>query len=315
MAEARTIPLFFAPHSMTRHLHGIFALLLVTLVWGTTFPAMKDLTGHFSAVWIILVRFILAAVLLSPFLWRGKLADMRAGAILGALLFFCFVFQVEGLALTSSNRNAFICGLNVLVVPLLGVLAGRLPERRIVLALVMSIAGLAALCWDGGAWGTGDSLALLSALCFGVYIKVMEVQTRRATRLLTVTAAQIATVGLCAALLLLSRELPGEAAARAAYLDGVFSKLGQHGWNFAYLGVVATAAIISLQTWGQSRTSANEAAVVYAFEPAAAAFFGYFWLGEALTARGWLGGLLLISGMIVSQWNSERRPSAALAPE
>ena len=54
------------------------------------------------------------------------------------------------------------------------------------------------------------------------------------------------------------------------------------------------------------------AAVVYAFEPAAAAFFGYFWLGEALTARGWLGGLLLISGMIVSQWNSESRPSAAL---
>ncbi|WP_229507851.1 EamA family transporter [Massilia sp. Dwa41.01b] len=79
--------------------------------------------------------------------------------------------------------------------------------------------------------------------------------------------------------------------------------------------MVATAAIISLQTWGQSRTSANEAAVVYAFEPAAAAFFGYFWLGEALSLRGWLGGLLLISGMIVSQWNSESRPAAALAPE
>jgi drug/metabolite transporter (DMT)-like permease len=91
--------------------------------------------------------------------------------------------------------------------------------------------------------------------------------------------------------------------------------VGQHAWNFAYLGVVATAAIISLQTWGQSRTTANEAAVVYAFEPAAAAFFGYFWLGEAMTGRGWLGGLLLISGMIVSQWNSERRPAAALAPE
>jgi len=301
--------------SMPRHLHGILALLLVTLVWGTTFPAMKDLTGHFSAVWIILVRFVLAGVLLSPFLWRAKLADMRAGAILGALLFFCFVFQVEGLALTTSNRNAFICGLNVLVVPLLGMLGGRLPERRIVLALLMSVAGLAALCWDGGAWGLGDSLALMSALCFGVYIKVMEVQTRRATRLLTVTAAQLGTVGLCAIAWLLARELPGDAVERAVYLDGVVAGLSQHGWNFAYLGVVATAAIISLQTWGQSRTSANEAAVVYAFEPAAAAFFAYFWLGEALTARGWLGGLLLISGMIVSQWNSERRPAAALAPE
>ncbi|MGX4643926.1 DMT family transporter [Massilia sp. SYSU DXS3249] len=300
---------------MTRHLHGILALLLVTLVWGTTFPAMKDLTGHFSAVWIILVRFALAALILSPFLWRGKLDDMRSGAILGGLLFFCFVFQVEGLALTSSNRNAFICGLNVLVVPLLGVLGGRLPERRIVLALVMSVLGLAALCWDGGAWGLGDSLALMSALCFGVYVKVMEVRTRRATRLLTVTASQIATVALCAALWLLAREVPGEAAARGAWLGGVIEAIGQHSWNFLYLGVIATAAIISLQTWGQSRTTANEAAVVYAFEPAAAAFFGFLWLGEALTARGWLGGLLLISGMIVSQWNSERRPAAALAPE
>jgi drug/metabolite transporter (DMT)-like permease len=300
---------------MPRHFHGILALLLVTLVWGTTFPAMKDLTSHFSALWIILVRFALAAFILSPFLWRAKGQDLRSGAILGVLLFFCFVFQVEGLALTSSNRNAFICGLNVLVVPLLGVLAGRLPERRIVLALIMSIAGLAALCWDGGAWGTGDSLALMSALCFGVYIKVMEVRTRRATRLLGVTAAQIGTVALCALVWLLAREVPGEAPARSVWLAEHIIKIGAHGWNFAYLGVVATAAIISLQTWGQSRTTANEAAVVYAFEPAAAAFFGYLWLGEAMTGRGWLGGLLLISGMIVSQWNSERRPAAALAPE
>jgi len=300
---------------MPRHFHGILALLLVTLVWGTTFPAMKDLTSHFSAVWIILVRFALAAAMLSPFLWRARGQDLRSGAILGLLLFFCFVFQVEGLALTSSNRNAFICGLNVLVVPLLGVLAGRLPEGRIVLALIMSIGGLAALCWDGGAWGTGDSLALMSALCFGVYIKVMEVRTRRATRLLSVTAAQIGTVAVCALVWLLGREVPTEAAARGAWLGERIIKIGQHGWNFAYLGVVATAAIISLQTWGQSRTTANEAAVVYAFEPAAAAFFGYLWLGEAMTGRGWLGGLLLISGMIVSQWNSERRPAAALAPE
>lgn len=300
---------------MQRHLHGIFALLLVTLVWGTTFPAMKDLTGHFSAVWIIFVRFAMAAVILAPFLWRARMDDVRSGAILGALLFFCFVFQVEGLALTTSNRNAFICGLNVLVVPLLGVLAGKLPERRIVLALAMSIAGLAALCWDGGGWGLGDSLALMSALCFGVYIKVMEVRTRRATRLLTVTAAQIGTVALCAVLWLLAREVPGDTAVRAAWLDGVMTGIGEHGWNFAYLGVVATAAIISLQAWGQSRTTANEAAVVYAFEPAAAAFFAYFWLGEAMTARGWVGGLLLIADVIVSQWNAEKRPAAALAPE
>ncbi|MCS0592120.1 DMT family transporter [Massilia norwichensis] len=303
---------------MTQQLRGIFALVLVTLVWGTTFPAMKDLTANFSPVWIILTRFAIASLLLAPFLWRARRSDLQAGFLLGLVLFFCYLFQVEGLALTSSNRNAFICGLNVLVVPLLGILGGRLPERRIVLALVLAIGGLAALCWDGGAWGIGDTLALLAALSFGVYVKIMEIKTRGAVRLMSVTAAQILTVAVCAALWLLMREVPrGTGLIEDAnnYWRYIGGNLLAYWPNFAYLGVICTAGIISLQAWGQSRTTANEAAVIYAFEPGAAAFFGYFWLGEAMTARGWLGAALLISGMIVSQWNAERRPAAALAPE
>ena len=117
----------------------------------------------------------------------------------------------------------------------------------------------------------------------------MELRTRRAQRLMSVTAAQIATVALCAAVWLLSREVPRG----VRHAGGWRQLLALHRpqpvayWpNFAYLGVVCTAAIISMQTWGQSRTSANEAAVIYSFEPGAAAFFGYFWLGEAMTARG-----------------------------
>jgi drug/metabolite transporter (DMT)-like permease len=275
---------------------------------------MKDLTNTFSPVWIILTRFAIAALLLSPFLWRARRSDLQSGMLLGVVLFFCYLFQVEGLALTSSNRNAFICGLNVLVVPLLGIIKGQAPERRIVLALVLAVAGLTALCWDGGAWGQGDTLALLSAFSFGAYVKLMETRTRKATRLMSVTAAQIATVGVCAAGWLAVREAPFGGAA-AGYWSAIGRDLARYWPNFAYLGVLCTATIISMQAWGQARTSANEAAVIYAFEPGAAAFFGYFWLGEAMTARGWLGAALLISGMIVSQWNAESRPAAALAPE
>ena len=302
---------------MNQQLRGIAALVIVVLVWGTTFPAMKDLTATFTPVWIILTRFAIGALLLAPFLWRARPADLRSGMLLGVVLFFCYLFQVEGLALTSSNRNAFICGLNVLVVPLLGIFQGRLPERRIVAALALAVAGLAALCWDGGAWGRGDTLALLSALAFGAYVKLMEARTRMAVRLMSVTAAQIATVGACAALWLLAREVPldGAPGSAVAYWHGIGVKLAQYWPNFAYLGVLCTATIISMQAWGQARTSANEAAVIYSFEPGAAACFGYLWLGEAMTARGWLGAALLISGMIVSQWNSEGRPAAALAPE
>jgi drug/metabolite transporter (DMT)-like permease len=305
---------------MNHQLRGILALLVVTIVWGTTFPAMKGLTAYFSPVWIIFVRFAVAALLLAPFLLRGRRADLCAGAMLGLILFLCFLFQVEGLALTSSNRNAFICGLNVLIVPLLGVLGGRLPERRLVLALVLALAGLGALCWDGGlVWGRGDSLALLSAVTFAIYVKLLEARTRQAASLLTITAAQIGAVAVCAALWLLAREVPRGAVGISVDFPDYWRYIGhglvQYWWSFGYLGVVATAAIIALQTWGQSRTSANEAAVIYSFEPAAAALFAFLWLGEVLSARAWLGAVLLISGMIVSQWNSAGRPAAALAPE
>lgn len=301
---------------MSHPLRGIFALLIVTLVWGTTFPAMKALTADVSPAWIVFTRFALAALLLSPFLVRAARRDLVSGAMLGLLLFFCYVFQVEGLALTSSNRNAFICGLNVLIVPLLGVLAGRPPERRILVALALAIAGLAALCWDGGAWSFGDTLALGAALCFGVYIKMMEVHTRGAARLMTLTAMQIVTVAVCALGWLLVTEVPLAGGPEAsAYWSRIGAALGGGALNIAYLGLVATAAIISLQTWGQRHSTANEAAVIYAFEPAAAAFFAYFWLGETMTGRGWIGAALLISGMIVSQWNTEKRPEGALVPE
>lgn len=285
---------------MSVRFRGIIALLIVTLVWGTTFPAMKDLSADFSAVWIICIRFVFGGLLLSPFLIRAKHADYLGGAMLGAVLFISFMFQLEGLALTSANRNAFVTGLNVLIVPLLGLLAGRIPDRRIVVGILLAIAGLFALCWEGGAWGRGDMLALAGAVFFGLYVKLMETTTRRATDLMTLTAVQVAAVAFCAIAWLLLFDGTRNRFEWDAIQDGMQA----HYANLIYLVVIATAAIISLQTWGQRHASANEAAVIYAFEPACAAAAAYFWLAEIMTWRGLAGGLLLICGIIASQWNA-----------
>lgn len=305
---------------MPQHARGILALLVVTLVWGTTFPAMKDMTDSLSANWIVVSRFAIAGVLLSPFLWRARWRDLHYGFLAGVLLFFCYLAQVEGLSLTSSNRNAFICGLNVLVVPLLGIAMGRWPDRRIVLALLLAVAGLFALCWEGSfSWSRGDWLALTAAFLFGLYIKVMEQFSRKVERLMTLTVAQIWTVALFAGLWILLREVPRGVIDvphdAADYYTYIWTELVAFKWNVLYLGLVATAAIISLQTWGQRHATANEAAVIYAFEPGAAAIFGYVWLGEVMGPMQLVGAALLISGMIVSQWNTPERPATALVPE
>jgi drug/metabolite transporter (DMT)-like permease len=114
---------------------------------------------------------------------------------------------------------------------------------------------------------------------------------------------QIIAVALCAALWI------GVTEQHTVDWRSVGDRVNDNLANLLYLGVFATAAIISLQTWGQRHASANEAAIVYAFEPACAAIAAYFWLSETMTARSIAGGLLLILGMIVSQW----RPAARTA--
>jgi drug/metabolite transporter (DMT)-like permease len=296
---------------MSQHFRGILALLIVTLVWGTTFPAMKDLTAYFSPVWIVLIRFGLAGLLLSPFLRHANWKDCKIGVLLGVVLFLCYSLQLEGLTMMSSNRNAFITGLNVLVVPMLGVIAGKLPERRIIVAITLAVAGLFALCWDGGEWGRGDTLALIGAFFFGVYVKLIEVNSRKVSNLMTLTVLQIVTVAVCAGLWLVFHEAPAD---WPKHLQHIGAGIKLHFANLAYLGVIATAGIISLQTWGQRHSSANEAAVIYAFEPACAAIAAYFWLGEAMTLRALIGALLMIVGMIVSQWNFNPRKTV-LVPD
>ena len=285
---------------MSNRFGGILALLVVTIVWGTTFPAMKDLSSHFSAVWIAFIRFVIGGTMLLPFLWRAKRTDYLAGTALGLVLFAAFMFQVEALGLMNANRNAFITGLNVVIVQVLGVMAGRMPENRIVIAVLLSIAGLFAMCWDGGGWSAGDTLALGGALCFGVYVKMMEVLTRKANDLMALTALQILTVAVCAGIWIVLASAPVD---WRQVQEGVRGNL----FNLLYLGAFATAAIIALQTWGQRHSSANEAAIVYAFEPACAAVAAYFWLEETMTMRSVVGGLLLIAGMIVSQWTPRSR--------
>ena len=69
---------------------GLLALLIVTVVWGTTFPAMKLLSNHLDALQIIWARFAIALAVLLP-LWPGMRSNERRwGLALGLLLFIAF---------------------------------------------------------------------------------------------------------------------------------------------------------------------------------------------------------------------------------
>lgn len=274
---------------------GLAALLLVTLVWGTTFPVMKQISGQFGALEIILLRFAIASLVLLPLLRGLSWAELRWGLAIGSVLFCAFYLQVSGLAQTSSNRNAFVTGLNVLIVPLLAYFLGQRLAWPLLLGAALGVLGLGGLFYEQAPWSRGDSLTLLSAFVYAVYVLMFEFSARAKTAL---RPARIALVQSAVMVLLASL---GFSALEPASWGELWSRSQNHVWVLLYLGVLASAVMVWLQAWGQHRVRAVEAAIVYGLEPVFAALTALWWIDETMSARALLGGALIVSGVVISQ--------------
>jgi drug/metabolite transporter (DMT)-like permease len=320
--------LIMSPH------HSLFAslsLLLVTLLWGTTFPAMKAVSEVMPAGLMVGVRWGLAALALAPFIaWRDRRL-WRDAALLGVPLFASFVLQVLGLTMMSAGRNAFITGLNVIMVPLLlaalgarlipisdrqdnlspspcrasaltaarlrfSLLSGNGMSQRAVLAAGLASIGIVVMSYEQSSGFLGDLLTFGCALAFAIYVIGMERYAPRHSARSLAGAQAVVMTALCQLWMGAEWFFWGDAyPAMAAKALTVWPQL-------LYLGLVCSAFALILQTWAQARASAVQAAVIYALEPFFAAVFAAWWLGEIFGVRGVCGGALVIIAMLISQW-------------
>jgi drug/metabolite transporter (DMT)-like permease len=284
----------------------VLALLLVTLVWGATFPVLKIATAQLSGVEVSALRFMLAAVCMAPFALRLPRHTWRDGALLGALVLVSYVAQAFGLEYISSNRSAFLTSLNVLMVPLLGLAFGARPTLVMLLAAALACAGIGLMSWDGGANLLADAATVFGALAYALYVIVLSQRAVRHQPRQLAAAQIVWMAGLACLWMLLD-------AWGTDKLQTLPSRLNTEIlWGLAYLGVVATAGMLFLQAWAQRAVSAYKAALIYAMEPVFAALFAWVWLAEALTLRAALGGAMVVCAVVLSEWRAA--PVEAAAP-
>ncbi|TFW03506.1 DMT family transporter [Oxalobacteraceae bacterium OM1] len=283
--------------------HGVSILLFVTLVWGTTFPLLKSAAGSLSGVEISALRFIVATACMAPFLLKASRQAWKDGTLLGLLALVSYVAQAYGLQHISSNRSAFLTSLNVLMVPLLGVLAGARLAWEVVLAAAVACLGIGLMSWEGGGNVAGDTATVVCALAYALYvIALSRCSHRHDARHLAAT--QIAVMAIAGtAWLLVSGSADGA-------LQTLANRATPHASTLLYLGAVATAGMLFLQAVGQRQVSADKAALIYAMEPVFAALFGWLWLDEQLGWRGALGGALVIGAIVLSEWRAANRAAA-----
>lgn len=278
-------------------------LLLVAIIWGSSYAAAKQALLFYPVLGFIAIRFGLTFVLLLPQLRGAGRRAWRPGLPLGLLLLAIFLCEIYGVSLTRASNAAFLISLCVILTPLLEwLLLGQRPHPGLCVAAGMSLLGVWLLTGGPQAgFNVGDGLMLLAALLRALFVCLTRRLTAaRGVPALALTGVQSGVVALaCLVLAAATGGLP------ALPREPQFWALS------LYLVLFATLFAFYAQNLALARTSATRVSLLMGSEPLFGALIAGLWLGERLDPLGWAGGLLIV---VATLWTL-RLGSAAPAVE
>lgn len=280
------------------------ALVLVTMLWGSTFLVIHIAMQHSGPLFFVGVRFTLAGVV-SMLLFRRHMARLTrreagAGMAIGCALFLGYYLQTLGLRTITSSQSAFITALYVPIVPLLQwAVLKRPPGLMSWVGVALAFTGLVLLAGpEAGAlhFSAGELATLAGAAAIAAEIILIghfasSVDSRR------VTAVQLLTAGLVSFALMPAL---GEAVPEFSWL-----------WAGGAIGLGLASAVIQLtMNWAQKSVSPTRATVIYAGEPVWGGIVGRL-AGERLPGLALVGAALIVAGVLASEVKFKRRGKPA----
>jgi drug/metabolite transporter (DMT)-like permease len=269
---------------------ALIALVLVCVVWGSTFLIVQQAVESMPVMDFLAVRFTVATVVmfaLRPACLRGmtRLGMLRAIA-LGAVLGLGYITQTYGLLYTSATISGFITGMYVVFTPVMSwLILRRTIKRKTWLAVALATAGLALLSLHSWSIGRGELLTLGCALVSAIYIVGLGEWSSKYEPY-GFSALQIATVALIAIIVASPGGIKMPPDITVWWIVGVTA-------------IFATAIAFLVQTWAQSLVPATNAAIVMTMEPVFAGVFGVLFGGNHLTFQIGLGAICVFIAILM----------------
>ncbi|MGA5509372.1 DMT family transporter [Streptomyces umbrinus] len=286
-------------------------LLLVALVWGSSYLSAQTATAVLPVLVVLFARYALSAVaclgLVAADRKSGRWTrdELRIGVPLGVTQAAVLVVETYGVAHTSAANAGLIISLTIVITPLLDRSGhrGGLPLSFYAAAGVCLLA--VGLLMSGNGFHAprlGDLLMLAAALIRAVHVALVgRLTVNREIRPLRLTTVQT-LVGSALFLLPASGEL------------STLAHIGAAGWaQLLYLALFCSVFAFLAQTWAVQRTSASRASLLLGTEPIWAAAVGIALAGDHFTPVTALGATLLVTG---TYWGQaiERAHRAAVPP-
>jgi drug/metabolite transporter (DMT)-like permease len=275
------------------------ALVVNTIIWGSTFVLVKEALRDVSPVLFLALRFTLAAIVLLVLFrssWRHPRRNPRnpgrwlaGGALAGTFLFSGYAFQTIGLQFTTAPKSAFLTGLTAVMTPLLAAVVYRKKPRALeVGGVLLATCGMAFMTLPGAtlAMNRGDLLTICCAGCYAAHILTLNRYSATASfELLSIS--QIGVSALLAWSLFRGMETP-----YIRWTAGVWAAI-------VITGVFATAMAFTFQAWAQRYTTSTRTALIFMLEPVFAWITSYLLTGETLSARAAAGAVLILAGILL----------------
>lgn len=287
---------------MTRQLKADLAILGITVVWGSSFIIMKNITEDIPPYAYLALRFLVAAIILIAVFHRQlksiNLRSIWSGSLVGLTLYAGMMLQVTGLKTTSASNSAFITGLNVIMVPIISVLLlKKKPPINALFGVVLASLGLFVLKGFSGNWTIGDTLTLLCALCFALQIIFID-KFASDVNIYYLAIVQIASAAIFYIITWICADMASAAAPFVIDSKIILTVL--------YTGALGTALGFGVQTIAQKYTTPTRTALIITCEPVFGALFALiipdvYGKTEVMTIRMILGCLLILSGMLITE--------------
>ena len=279
---------------MKKHVKADLSLLFVSIIWGSTFVIVKQGISIIPTYNFLAVRFIIAFAICAVVFWKNlKNLDKKTfkyGCIIGVFLFAGYAFQTVGLQYTTASKSGFITGFCVILVPIIeSLISKKMPEKENIFGVTFAIIGLGLLTVNGNLkFNIGDFYTLICAFAYALQIIAIGHFTHESDSI-SLAIVQIGVVAVLCTVFTFAFEKP-------------VMPTGFPVWNAILItGILATALSFVIQNTMQQYTSNTHVALIFTTEPVFSAIFAYFLIGEVLTFKGFIGCVLIIIGMLVSE--------------
>jgi drug/metabolite transporter (DMT)-like permease len=260
-------------------------LLLVAVVWGSSYLAAKTATGSAPVLTVLFLRYAISAIALIPLARGIRRDELKAGLILGLTQASVLVLETYGVTHTSAANAGLIISLTLVLTPLLD--RRGLPPRFYLAAGTCVIAvGLLMSAHGLHAPGVGDLLLLAAAVVRAGHVALVG-------RL---------SIGLRPLQLTTIQTLVGTAMFAVPAVPHLPTHAGVGTWlQMVYLALFCSVFAFLAQTWAVQRTSASRASLLLGTEPTWAVVIGISLGNEHLTVLAVIGALLMLAGTFWGQ--------------